>query len=433
MSCCRHHRHISVPVVADARARVGWADLPPPPPAGGGRGGCRGRRPVAGWRRVQDVADGPGTWAAHPQRVGDASFSPRDGPQGHRHQAPDAQASRQLRLNADRGPYKGACATGSARALASRVNVRGGGRSMARPRAPGAGGDAAEYAAVRGAVVVVTGASGFVGRRLCAALLAAGAAEVRALDVRAPALRDPPAVSDENNDEEEEERIAALVADPRVHYIQADLGETESEAAIDAAVCGVGMVFHLASYGMSGGEMLSRGDRIERVNVGGTRRLLERCRARGVARLVYTSTYNVVFAGQPIREGREADLPYASAAADRYGRSKAAAERLVLAAAGAGADAGGEEEASAPLVACALRPAGIYGEGEERHLPRIVAMLRRNLFLFTVGPRDALVDWVHVDNLVHAQLLAACAPAQQVRRRASAREARGARGPHVSR
>jgi hypothetical protein len=45
-----------------------------------------------------------------------------------------------------------------------------------------------------------------------------------------------------------------------------------------------------------------------------------------------------------------------------------------------------------------LRPAAIYGPAEERHFPRIVQTMDCGLYLATIGA--ALVDWVHVDNLV---------------------------------
>ena len=40
---------------------------------------------------------------------------------------------------------------------------------------------------------------------------------------------------------------------------------------------------------------------IERVNIGGTQAVLKACLAQNVTRLVYTSTYNVVFGGKEIR------------------------------------------------------------------------------------------------------------------------------------
>lgn len=61
------------------------------------------------------------------------------------------------------------------------------------------------------------------------------------------------------------------------------------------------------------------------------------------------------------------------------------------------------------LLTCALRPAAIYGPGETRHFPRIMRSVRQGLLRFRIGRPSAKVDWVHVDNLVHAHLLAMAA------------------------
>jgi nucleoside-diphosphate-sugar epimerase len=91
------------------------------------------------------------------------------------------------------------------------------------------------------------------------------------------------------------------------------------------------------------------------------------CKQCGVTRLVYTSTTNVIFCGEPIINGDET-LPYApnEKHVDHYSRTKSIAEQIVLQANGSKV-AGGKI-----LYTCAIRPAGIYGEGEQRHLPRIV-------------------------------------------------------------
>ena len=53
-----------------------------------------------------------------------------------------------------------------------------------------------------------------------------------------------------------------------------------------------------------------------------------------------------------------------------------------------------------------MRPAAIYGPGEERHLPRIVTLAKLGLFLFRIGNQNVKSDWVYVDNLVLALILA---------------------------
>jgi nucleoside-diphosphate-sugar epimerase len=137
---------------------------------------------------------------------------------------------------------------------------------------------------------------------------------------------------------------------------------------------------------------------IEAVNIDGTKNVLKACVACGVAALVYTSTFNVVFGGQEIVEGREEDLPYfpLDKHVDHYSRTKAIAEQAVLAANSSRlliqCRRSGEDCEDERLKTCALRCAGIYGEGEQRHLPRIVSYIERGLFQFTYGSKDSLVE-----------------------------------------
>ncbi|XP_062818069.1 short-chain dehydrogenase/reductase family 42E member 1 isoform X2 [Anolis carolinensis] len=219
---------------------------------------------------------------------------------------------------------------------------------------------------------VITGGSGYFGFRLGCALASQG------LDVVLFDASEPPRPLPEG-----------------VRFVRGDVRDpSEVERALRGATC----VFHAASFGMSGREQLNR-KRIEAVNVGGTRNVLRAARAAGVRRLVYTSTYNVVFGGQVVRGGDES-WPYLPLRLhpDHYSRTKALAEMAVL-----GADGAGRE----PLRTCALRPAGIYGPGEQRHLPRIVRYVERGWFRFVYGDPESRVDFVHVDNLVQAHLLAA--------------------------
>lgn len=184
-----------------------------------------------------------------------------------------------------------------------------------------------------------------------------------------------------------------------IKFVQGDVCRASD---VEEALHGVTCVFHVASYGMSGREQLNR-KRIEDVNVRGTENVIDACRKAGVSRLVYTSTYNVVFGGQVIENGDES-LPYLPLHLhpDHYSRTKAVAEMKVLEA--NGTDLGGGKGV---LRSCALRPAGIYGPGEQRHLPRIVHYIEQGWFKFVYGDPGSLVDFVHVDNLVEAHILAA--------------------------
>lgn len=178
-------------------------------------------------------------------------------------------------------------------------------------------------------------------------------------------------------------------------------GDVREYSHVLSAVSGVDCVFHVASYGMSGREQLNR-RLIEQVNIQGTENILRACVESGVPRLVYTSTFNVVFGGQVIENGDES-LPYLPLHLhpDHYSRTKSMAEMAVMQANGTPLEDGGV------LHTCALRPAGIYGPGEQRHLPRIVSYIERGVFCFVYGDPGSQVEFVHVDNLVSAHELAA--------------------------
>ncbi|PRW18367.1 short-chain dehydrogenase reductase family 42E member 1 isoform B [Chlorella sorokiniana] len=187
---------------------------------------------------------------------------------------------------------------------------------------------------------------------------------------------------------------------PSLSFAAADVRD---EAALTSHFKGASLVFHLASYGMSGGAQLQR-QMVQAVNVGGTCAVLTAAVMAGVGRLVYLSTYNVVYGGQEITGGDESlpYFPYPEGHYDAYSSTKGLAERAVLGANGTPLPGGGT------LRTCALRPAGIWGPGEQRHLPRIVRYLEMGLFCFVIGrPEEAIVDWLHVDNLVQGCLLAA--------------------------
>ncbi|XP_015266032.1 PREDICTED: short-chain dehydrogenase/reductase family 42E member 1 [Gekko japonicus] len=224
--------------------------------------------------------------------------------------------------------------------------------------------------------VLITGGGGYFGFRLGCALSKRGV-DVILFDVSKPIQEMPEGVT----------------------FVQ---GDVRHISELERAVQGMACVFHIASYGMSGREQLNR-KLIEDVNVGGTENVIQACRKNGVSKLIYTSTYNVVFGGQVIENGNEL-LPYLPLHLhpDHYSRTKALAEMRVLEANGTFSEDGEEV-----LRTCALRPAGIFGPGEQRHLPRIVSYIEQGWFRFVYGDPSSLVDFVHVDNLVQAHILAA--------------------------
>jgi nucleoside-diphosphate-sugar epimerase len=209
---------------------------------------------------------------------------------------------------------------------------------------------------------LVTGGTGFLGRRLVARLLAAGRSVTVLGRTPAPDLEAQ-----------------------GVRFIHASLDDA---VAVRAACAGIETVFHTAAkVGVWG-----RYDDFFGPNVLGTQALLEGCRAHGVARLVYTSTPSVVYNGRPLAGADEA-LPLTAHCPSPYPLTKAVAEREVLAA------------NTAALRTIALRPHLIWGVGDPHLVPRVLARARAGR-LRIVGEGQNRVDLTHVENVVDAHLLA---------------------------
>jgi len=156
----------------------------------------------------------------------------------------------------------------------------------------------------------VTGATGFVGAHV-ARELAAGGAEVRT---------------------------------ERVDLLDPDL--------LARAIAGCDAVFHVAAlYSYDADPRL-----IERVNVEGTRNVVDACLRGNVRRLVHTSTAGTCgpVAGRPATED---DGPPDWELAVPYKRTKLAAERLVL------------EAARGPLDAVVVNPTTPVGDGDAKPTP----------------------------------------------------------------
>ena len=108
-----------------------------------------------------------------------------------------------------------------------------------------------------------------------------------------------------------------------IRTIHADIRDPES---VRRACAGMEIVFHEAAIPGIWGERKV----FEEVNMDGTRHVIDACRACGVGKLVHTSTPSVVFGEEPLC-GVDESQPYPARYLADYPRTKAAAERMVLA------------------------------------------------------------------------------------------------------
>jgi 2-alkyl-3-oxoalkanoate reductase len=166
-------------------------------------------------------------------------------------------------------------------------------------------------------------------------------------------------------------------------------GDVVDPAAVRAACEDREVVFHVAAKVGLWGDPAE----YEAVNVGGTRNILNACQAEGIAKLVFTSSPSVVFHGGDV-SGVDESAPYPESFDSHYSRTKAAAERLVLAA------------NHNHLCTVALRPHLVWGPGDRHLLPRLVAKARAGR-LYRIGDENKKVDTIYVDDAVEAHILAA--------------------------
>lgn len=245
--------------------------------------------------------------------------------------------------------------------------------------------------APKSAHIVVTGASGFVGRELVRALAAAGSTGI--------------AVS--------RRRMDTLPAGWQHHVRQEGLDWTP--AARPTAVIHLEARHHQYVVGEGSPEQVAE---FTKTNLGNTTAWLDWCARVGVHRFVYFSSVKAVDPSRWTGEGA-IDETAPGPGASIYGRSKWMAEQRVI------------EWAGPDRSALILRPAVIYGPGNTANMASMVAAIARRRFVF-VGANDNVKSLVSLRNAVAAtvHLLTAMRPGREIynlvdARRCSVRELAG--------
>ncbi|WP_165067199.1 NAD-dependent epimerase/dehydratase family protein [Marisediminicola senii] len=225
--------------------------------------------------------------------------------------------------------------------------------------------------------VLVTGASGLLGRHVAREVQAAGH-EVRTFQRRPSGLADG--------------RHAAA-------GIEDSLGSLTEPGDVARAMDGMDAVVHLAAKVSLAGAS----EEFERVNVDGTRTMLAAAQSAGASRFVQVSSPSVAHSGRSIvGDGALPADPFR--ARGDYARTKAGAEMLALA-----ADAPG-------FSVVAVRPHLVWGPGDTQLVGRIVERARAGR-LPLLGHGAALIDTTYIDNAASA-IAAALERANEVRGRA---------------
>jgi len=210
--------------------------------------------------------------------------------------------------------------------------------------------------------VVVTGAGGFIGERLCSSL------------------------------RERNYRVAGVYLSPKASFVdEYRIGDISRDGDWCEIFRGAEVVFHLAGKAHAVSEVREDGAEYFRINTEGTKRVLTAAMRFGVKRLVFFSSVKAMsrddlcVVSEPQSEDHfiEPDTP--------YGQSKLAAEELVL-------HGGFVPE---PVV---LRPCMVYGPGAKGNIYNLIEAHRRHLVppLPEFGNRRSMV---HVADVVRAAIL----------------------------
>jgi len=211
--------------------------------------------------------------------------------------------------------------------------------------------------------ILVTGGGGFIGRAIAKRL------KLEGHDVISFSRKDYPELAEAN--------------------IQHKRGNLSSFHSLKDAAKDVDVMIHTAAKASIWG----RKEDFWESNVLGTENVLQVCRALGIRYLVFTSSPSVVFSGQDQEGLNEKELGYPSSYLSEYSRTKAEAEKRVLAA------------NSPTLATIALRPHIVWGPGDPHFLPKIITRARANRLWLIEGGENK-IDTLFLHNAVDAHLYA---------------------------
>ncbi|MEO5853975.1 MAG: NAD-dependent epimerase/dehydratase family protein [Nocardioides sp.] len=206
--------------------------------------------------------------------------------------------------------------------------------------------------------VLVTGASGLLGRTTATALTHRG------------------------------DEVTVLQRRPSGLACREILGDVADVADVRRAARGQDAVLHLAAKV----DVVGPPAAYVRANVDGTRSVVEACRREGVGRLVQVSSPSVAHAGHPL-VGAGAAPADPVGARGHYSRTKAESELVALAA------------DSATLAVLAVRPHLVWGPGDTQLVARLVERARAGR-LPVLGSGAALIDTTYVADAAAALVAA---------------------------
>lgn len=191
---------------------------------------------------------------------------------------------------------------------------------------------------------------------------------------------------------EEGHQVDALIRTPASAADLRDRGATPVEGdvldapGLQALVAGKDWVFHVAGIN----ELCSPDpDRMDLVNIVGTRNVMEACRSAGVRRMIHTSSAAAI--GEAHRTIGSEDTPHRGSYLSRYERSKHLSERLLF-------DHAGD------LDVVAVNPSSVQGPGRATGTGKLILDILNGRLAFLVETTVSIVD---IDDCARGHVLAA--------------------------
>jgi len=209
--------------------------------------------------------------------------------------------------------------------------------------------------------VLVTGGGGFLGKAIVKNLIA------KALSVTSFSRNFYPELEDMG-----------------VRQIQGDLADKKN---VFDAFDQIHAVFHVAARSA---EAWGTFEDFFRVNVTGTRNVINACLENNVKQLIYTSSPSVIFDENDM-ENVDESVPYPEKYPAPYPETKAMAERMV------------KDVSKKGLDTIVIRPHLIWGPEDNHLLPTLIKKAKR---LKRVGQKEYLIDTIYIDNAADAHILA---------------------------
>ena len=226
--------------------------------------------------------------------------------------------------------------------------------------------------------VLVIGGCGFLGHHIVSQLLPPSTCTVSVLDLKTT-----------------QNRL------PNVTYHSADITSPTAVREVLEEVKPA-VIIHTASPLAANGHTKGARQLFYKVNVEGTRTLLEQAAEVGcVKAFVYTSSASVIHdtVSDLINADEQWPVLRAPQQKEYYSETKGIAEQLVLEA----------NRKHGDMLTVALRPAGIFGEGDAQMMPGMLTAYAKGQTKFQLGDNENLFDFTYVGNVAHAHILAAAA------------------------